>query len=186
MSHGPPPQLVYDQPVDAEGLSADERNNITRVPPPPGQLTTSRNTHQPAYLRSTRLPTPKPHLSIKTNALLAQLSISTVRLVMPTRENVVALEKVIQSAEGLVEMKRLVDRAEVEVRTLKAQRDGIAVPVANVNTNASAASGSVVTPVETSGAVVAGSMDEATLKSEDVPEAPKSVSLSMYALWQPS
>lgn len=103
---------------------------------------------------------------------------------MPTRDNVVALEKVIQSAEGLVEMKRLVDRAEVEVRTLKAQRDGIAVPVANVNTNASAASGSVLTAVETSGAVVAGGMDEPTPKSEDVSEAPKSVSIAACTLWQ--
>jgi hypothetical protein len=47
---------------------------------------------------------------------------------MPTKDNVAGLEKVLQAAEGLVEMKRLVDRAEVEVRTLKAQKDGIPPP----------------------------------------------------------
>lgn len=90
---------------------------------------------------------------------------------MPTRDNVVALEKVIHSAEGLVEMKRLVDRVEVEVRTLKAQRDGI------VPTAAGAASGSTAVPVELSGSAGA---DDLTPKSEDGPEltgsVPKSVS----------
>jgi len=55
------------------------------------------------------------------------MHISTVSLVMPTKDNISALEKTIHAAEGLIEMKRLVDRVEVEVRTLKAQRDGIAM-----------------------------------------------------------
>ena len=102
----------------------DQRNNITHVAPQPGQLTLTRNTHQPVYLRSSRLPVPKPHLAAKTNAVLAELGVSTARLIMPTRENVMGLEKVVTAAESLVEMKRLVDRAEVELKTLKAQRDG--------------------------------------------------------------
>lgn len=166
-------RLMVNLPCSSLLHLSDERNNITRVPPQPGQLTTSRNTHQPVYLRSTRLPTPKPHLATKTNALLSQMSISTVRLVMPTRDNVVALEKVIHSAEGLVEMKRLVDRVEVEVRTLKAQRDGI------VPTPAGAASGSTAVPVDSSGSA---GVEDLTPKSEDGPEmtgsVPKSVSTS--------
>ena len=140
---------------------ADERNNITHIPPQPGQLTTSRNAHQPAYLRGTRLPPLKPDIKNKTHALLAEMHISTVSLVMPTKDNISALEKTIHAAEGLIEMKRLVDRVEVEVRTLKAQRDGIAMTAP------------VAVPVSTTPTVEAA---EADVVAREVSAPPKSVS----------
>jgi hypothetical protein len=145
-------------------LHADERNNITHIPPQPGQLTTSRNTHQPAYLRGTRLPALKPDIKNKTHALLAEMHISTVSLVMPTKDNIAALEKTIHSAEGLIEMKRLVDRVEVEVRTLKAQRDGIAMTAP------------AVVPVSTTPTVEAVESD---VVAREVSAPPKSVSSGM-------
>lgn len=96
---------------------------------------------------------------------------------MPTRDNVVALEKVIHSAEGLVEMKRLVDRVEVEVRTLKAQRDGI-VPAVSAGLP-SVPTEPDSTAIATPALVASGGQEDSTPKSENGPEAaPKSVSLN--------
>jgi hypothetical protein len=93
------------------------------------------------------------------------MHISTVSLVMPTKDNIAALEKTIHAAEGLIEMKRLVDRVEVEVRTLKAQRDGIAL-----STPAAAMS----VPASTTPTVEVG---ESEVVVREVSAPPKSVSV---------
>jgi DNA methyltransferase 1-associated protein 1 len=84
--------------------------------------------HQPAFLRSTRLTTPKPNAAIRINELLTELGISSQRLVMPTRDNVELFDGLLVAAGALVDMKRQVDRVEQEVKTLTAQRQGFVPP----------------------------------------------------------
>lgn len=84
--------------------------------------------HVPVHLRSSRMPVPKPNTAIRVTELLAELGVSTHRLVMPTRVNLEIYDGVLQAAAGLVDMKRQVDRVEQEIRTLKAQKSGGFVP----------------------------------------------------------
>ncbi|KAL7412081.1 hypothetical protein BDY24DRAFT_416629 [Mrakia frigida] len=79
----------------------------------------------PVYLRSTRLPVPsKPSLTQPILALLSELTPPVPlpgKLVMPTRGSLERLEGLMAASQGLVEMKRNVDRVEQEVRILKAR-----------------------------------------------------------------
>lgn len=124
---GPPTKKQKDQ------AAFDAANCIYRVPqlvPPPNSshLATKHPAHVPVYLRSTKMPLPKPNTAIRVTELLAELGVSTSRLVMPTRTNLEAYDGVLQAAASLVDMKRQVDRVEQEIRTLKAQRDGGYIP----------------------------------------------------------
>jgi DNA methyltransferase 1-associated protein 1 len=60
---------------------------------------------------------------------MAELGVETQRLVMPTRNNVDALEKVLEAGSALVDMKRQVDRVEQELRKLRAQREAFVAPL---------------------------------------------------------
>lgn len=62
---------------------------------------------------------PKAAIAPKVTAALAELGISHSRLVMPTRENSVRLEALIDATSALVETKRLADKADYEIRLLK-------------------------------------------------------------------
>ncbi|KAK8850634.1 hypothetical protein IAR55_004553 [Kwoniella newhampshirensis] len=81
--------------------------------------------HQPVYLRSTKLPLPKPTAAIRITELLNELGISAHKLVMPTRGNLEIFESLLQAASALIDMKRQVDRVEQELRTVRAQREGL-------------------------------------------------------------
>jgi DNA methyltransferase 1-associated protein 1 len=83
----------------------------------------------PAYPRSTRLPLPKPTAAIRITEILGELGVSTARLVMATRHNMELYAGVLTAANGLVDMKRQVDRVEQELRTLRAQREGFIAPI---------------------------------------------------------
>lgn len=83
------------------------------------------------------MPLPKPNTAIRVTELLAEMGVSTTRLVMPTRTNLEAYDGVLQAAASLVDMKRQVDRVEQELRTLKAQRDGGYIPPVEVARNRS-------------------------------------------------
>ncbi len=115
-------------------LRSDIAHCIYRVPPPPVTTNTSHLAakhplHVPVYLRSTKLPVPKPNAAIRITELLTELGINTQKLVMPTRTNLEIFERVLVAAGGLVDMKRQVDRVEQEMRTLRAQREGFVPPL---------------------------------------------------------
>lgn len=75
--------------------------------------------HQPAYLRSFKLPAPKAAIAPKITQALAELGISHSRLVMPTRENTAQLEALLDATTALVETKRVVDKVEYDIQVLK-------------------------------------------------------------------
>lgn len=68
---------------------------------------------------------PKQNVMPKITAILAENGISISRLVMPTKPNIERMESLQIAVAGLLEMKKNVDRAEQEIRTLKAQRDAV-------------------------------------------------------------
>ena len=98
--------------------SADALQCIIRSDPPPTTATTKAS-HQPVYLRSFKIPTPKPSVAPKVTQALAELGISHTRLVMPTRDNCTALESLLEASTTLVELKKLVDKVEYDIKVLK-------------------------------------------------------------------
>ncbi|GHJ86311.1 hypothetical protein NliqN6_2713 [Naganishia liquefaciens] len=118
-----PPDAPEDDP------DFDRRNNIYRPPAPGGPNAPAnpvRSMHQPAFLRSTKLAQPRSTAQLTTakiNALLESLGVSASRLIMPTRENLERYEALLTACGSLVDMKRMVDRAEQELRVLKLQKE---------------------------------------------------------------
>jgi DNA methyltransferase 1-associated protein 1 len=115
-------------------LTQDAAYCIYRVPPPvvlpnTSHLAAKHPPHVPAYLRSSKLPVPKSHVVLRINELMAELGVETQRLVMPTRNNLEALDGVLVAGAALCDMKRQVDRVEQELRTLRAQREGYVAPL---------------------------------------------------------
>jgi DNA methyltransferase 1-associated protein 1 len=84
----------------------------------------SKQPHVSVHLRSTKLAQPKISVAHRIGELLAEYSLGTTKLVMPTRPNLEIFEKVLVTAGALVDMKRQVERVEQEIRTLKAQKEG--------------------------------------------------------------
>ena len=82
----------------------------------PTSVTATKAAHQPAYLRSFKLPTPKAAIAPKVTLALSELGISHSRLVMPTRENVVQFESLLDAATALIEIKRLVDKGDYDIK----------------------------------------------------------------------
>ncbi|KAK4684808.1 hypothetical protein P7C73_g5357, partial [Tremellales sp. Uapishka_1] len=74
------------------------------------------------------MPLPKANAQIRIVDLLTEMGVSTTRLVMPTRNNIDMLERVLQAAGALMDMKRQYDRVEQELRTLRAQKEGFIPP----------------------------------------------------------
>jgi hypothetical protein len=114
--------------IEANRKDVDRRNNIFRLPAPAGNnaSASSRSIHQPAFLRSTKLAQPKTTSQVTTNkitTLLEELGVSASRLIMPTRENLERYEALLNACGMLVDIKRMVDRAEQEVRVLKMQKE---------------------------------------------------------------
>lgn len=99
-------------------LLQDAANCIIRTDPP-STTPVTKAAHQPAYLRSFKLPVPKAAIAPKVTAALAELGISHTRLVMPTRENVAQLESLLEATTALVETKRVVDKVEYEINVSK-------------------------------------------------------------------
>ncbi|KAF9464376.1 hypothetical protein BDZ94DRAFT_1256299 [Collybia nuda] len=114
----PPPVPVVKRPQTAKSAAYDIANCIIRTDPPT-TIPATKAAHQPAYLRSFKLPVPKAAIAPKVTAALAELGISHSRLVMPTRDNSLRLEALIDATSALVETKRLVDKADYEIRLLK-------------------------------------------------------------------
>ena len=79
----------------------------------------TKSAHTPAYLRSFKLPTPKQAIAPKVTQALAELGILHTRLVMPTRDNCAQLEQLVDATTTLIEMKRLVDKVDYDIKVLK-------------------------------------------------------------------
>ncbi|WVR08693.1 hypothetical protein IAU60_005751 [Kwoniella sp. DSM 27419] len=137
-----------------DAAAFDAQHCIYRVPLPPtnphsSHLASKHPVHQPVHLRSTKFPLPKPTVAIRTTELLSELGISASKLVMPTRNNIEMFEGLLHAAGALVDMKRQVERVEQELRTVKAQREGL-LPSLDASSNRKIRSESVVSSTDTS------------------------------------
>ncbi|KAI5455196.1 swr complex subunit [Naganishia albida] len=118
-------QMTAQTDAPEDDPEFDRRNNIYRLPPS-ANTASSRSIHHPAFLRSTKLAQPKTTsqaTTTKITTLLEELGVSASRLIMPTRENLERYEALLGACGMLVDIKRMVDRAEQEVRVLKMQKE---------------------------------------------------------------
>lgn len=90
----------------------------------PASSTSNKAAHTPVYLRTYKVPTPKSALAPKIASLMAELQINHTRLVMPTRENNIQLEGLLEAAAALIETKKLVDKVDMDLRVAKARLGG--------------------------------------------------------------
>ncbi|KAF9644509.1 hypothetical protein BDM02DRAFT_938105 [Thelephora ganbajun] len=97
----------------------DAQHCITRTDVP--QITATKSSHQAATLRSYKLPTPKQAMATKVAQTLLEYGVNSSRLVMPTRENLLHLESLIDATTLLLEAKKNVDRVEQDIRLMKAK-----------------------------------------------------------------
>ncbi|KAH9482579.1 SWR1-complex protein 4 [Psilocybe cubensis] len=106
------------RPSTTKNAVYDATHCIIRTEPPTSGVAT-KAAHQPAYLRSFKLPTPKAAIAPKITQALAELGISHSRLVMPTRENTAQLEALLDATTALIETKRVMDKVEYDIQVLK-------------------------------------------------------------------
>jgi len=92
---------------------------ITRYDPP--SILSSSKPSSPVHLRSSRMPAPKSSHHARVTSILAELGISTSRLVMPTAPNITRLETLQSAAVTVMDIKKNLDRVEQELRILEAQ-----------------------------------------------------------------
>ncbi|THH30334.1 hypothetical protein EUX98_g3846 [Antrodiella citrinella] len=104
----------------AKSIAYDLVNCIVRTDVPTN-AGSNKSAHTPAYLRSFKLPTPKAAIAPKIAQLMAELQISHTRLVMPTRANSAKLEELLEAASQLIEQKKLLDKADMDIRMAKAR-----------------------------------------------------------------
>ncbi|KAI0796325.1 hypothetical protein BC629DRAFT_1504858 [Irpex lacteus] len=101
----------------AKSAAYDALHCIHRTEVPQTTTTiTTKAAHQPVYLRSYKLPTPKSATAPKIAQIMGELGVSHTRLVMPTKENSAKLESLLEAAGTLVETKKQVDRIEQEIK----------------------------------------------------------------------
>lgn len=81
--------------------------------------TTTKTSHQATYLRSFRVAYPKAAVAAKVTQIANELGISLSRLVMPTRDTLLAHEALLEATTSLVELKKVADRVDQEIRTAK-------------------------------------------------------------------
>ncbi|KAI0254860.1 hypothetical protein BJV78DRAFT_882194 [Lactifluus subvellereus] len=104
----------------AKSAAHDALHCIQRTDgPTPTGATTTKATHQAAYLRSFRLPYPKAAVAAKVSQISTELGIALSRLVMPTRDTLAHHEALLEAITTLVEMKKVADRVDQEIRTAK-------------------------------------------------------------------
>ncbi|KAH7931212.1 hypothetical protein BV22DRAFT_1027445 [Leucogyrophana mollusca] len=116
ISLGPP---VPRRPQSAKSVAQDAIHCIVRTDPPASSTPVQKTTHVPAHLRSFKIPLPKTAIAPKVTQALTELGVQHARLVMPTRENCMQIESLLDAATALVETKKVVDRVEQEIRVLR-------------------------------------------------------------------
>ncbi|KAL0949355.1 hypothetical protein HGRIS_009424 [Hohenbuehelia grisea] len=112
---GPP---IIRKPQNAKSAAYDAQHCITRTEQT-GSGSTTKAAHQPAFLRSFKIPFPKAALAPRINQGLTELGINPTRLVMPTRDNCSRLEALIEATTAMVETKKTMDKVEYEIRVAK-------------------------------------------------------------------
>jgi DNA methyltransferase 1-associated protein 1 len=81
--------------------------------------TTTKATHQAAYLRSFRVSYPKAAVAAKVTQIAGELGITLSRLVVPTRDTLAAYDSLLEAITAVVEAKKVSDRLDQEIRTAK-------------------------------------------------------------------
>ncbi|KAF8076576.1 hypothetical protein FPV67DRAFT_1471976 [Lyophyllum atratum] len=115
-----PATPVIKRPQTAKNAAFDAANCIIRTDPPT-TVPVTKAAHTPAHLRSYKLPVPKAAVAPKITATLAELGVSHSRLVMPTRDNIMQLEALLDATTTLVETKRVTDKVEYDIRIMKSR-----------------------------------------------------------------
>ena len=129
---------------------------------PPNLVHSSKNTHTPVHIRSSKFPAMKQQTLARIQQILQELEINSSRLVMPTKENIELMEKLITVCQQLADARKSLEKVEDELRAQKIKM-GLPVdpaPAASTGANASAAgdgSPTTVTRGTSAGAPVAGS-----------------------------
>jgi DNA methyltransferase 1-associated protein 1 len=77
--------------------------------------------HPAAHLRSFKLPVPKASVAPKVAQVLAEIGVQHTRLVIPTRDNLLQLESLLEATYQLLDIKKLVDRTNQEIRVVKSR-----------------------------------------------------------------
>ncbi|KAJ7284008.1 hypothetical protein C8J57DRAFT_1447932 [Mycena rebaudengoi] len=110
---------IVRRPQTAKSVAYDLQHCITRTDGPGGGTPATKAAHQPAFLRSFKLPFPKATIAPKVTQALAELGLAHTRLVMPTAGNVAALEGLLDAAAALVETKKVVDKVGYDIQVAR-------------------------------------------------------------------
>ncbi|KAJ7577338.1 hypothetical protein C8J56DRAFT_1113331 [Mycena floridula] len=102
----------------AQASSSNNRCDAFRTDPPTTTPMT-KAAHQPAYLCTFKLPVPKAAIAPKFAQSLAELGIIHSRLVMPTRDNSMLLESLLDATVALIETKKAVDKVDFDIGVAK-------------------------------------------------------------------
>ncbi|KAJ7574757.1 hypothetical protein C8J56DRAFT_1124933 [Mycena floridula] len=98
--------------------SSNNRCDAFRTDPPTTTPVT-KAAHQPAYLCTFKLPVPKAAIAPKFAQSLAELGIIHSRLVMPTHNNSMLLESLLDATVALIETKKAVDKVDFDIGVAK-------------------------------------------------------------------
>lgn len=104
-------------------LLTDIQNCIERHPAPSVSATKALP-YPSVSVRSSRIAAPKPAVLNKVAAAITELGIST-HLVMPTKANVEKLDALQAALGTMVELKKVTDRIEAEIRVATKRREGL-------------------------------------------------------------
>ncbi|KAL5487600.1 SWC4 [Sanghuangporus weigelae] len=105
----------------AKEIAQDALHCIHRTDVGNSSAAATKAAHQPVFLRSYKIPSPRTSHHQRVAQALSELGLRHDRLVMPTFENVQQLEQLLSAAGALVETKKVVDRVDHEIRVLKAR-----------------------------------------------------------------
>jgi DNA methyltransferase 1-associated protein 1 len=79
----------------------------------------SKNTHTPVHIRSSKFPPMKQQTLVRIQQILQELEINSSRLVMPTKENIEHMEKLINVCQQLADARKTLEKVEDELRAQK-------------------------------------------------------------------
>lgn len=103
----------------------DPVNCLTQlVPSSSHPLLSAKSAHKSVHLRSSLIPTPKAAVLTKVTSVFSEMNLSHSKLVMPSTANIEKMEALMAATGGLVDMKRMVDKVEQEVRVLRSRLRG--------------------------------------------------------------
>ncbi|KAG7096741.1 hypothetical protein E1B28_004153 [Marasmius oreades] len=111
---------VMKKPQSYKNAAHDAQHCIIRNEPS-GTTPATKAAHTPSYMRSYKLPVPKAAIAPRVTQILAELGIQHNRLVMPTKDNCALLESLLETTTALVETRKVVDKADYEIKVLKSQ-----------------------------------------------------------------